>query len=736
MNSIDPIQGFSRNVVNKYFKEYFPRSVHVAQQMRNFSIEQRMVYTTHAYLVSLYLDCPFGMGFYCPTESEVYGFKQAVLLGEIRWHAFPFNAQLELLDQSLFEFGIELSRDLAASFVDQSGQQILFPKVLSQRDVPGMTKAVIPLLRKNNVIGISIGVNGASMPAKVPKIFRWKFGEPGKFSEDEVLVTFHPKGYGGISKSDCAEIFLPELQISKVLCYAFRGDNAGPPESVSEVVQVFSSLRKQYPDATLITSKGGYEAFFEAVIRSDEALRSLTVIDKEIGDTWIYGVPSDPMKVAAFRAIQSARSAFPIKYQNDPEFYNFSRLFLKNFEHTWGGDVKTFLDASHAPEYYYWSNSDFDAHRMKTPMKDLELTWVEQRLWGFDYPLSAFSADNQHPFTVAAKDVLSSLFTASQLPDISSFFRLPCSQVRDTKFAVHVAGGNSYEFSFDQTGAINHLLYANNSWASKDNKLGQLIYQTFTEDDVAEFIKEYATCDVEHDCKWALLDFGKKGLSKAAPKRQDLLPVLKAVYVNPKSNSEFWVEVSFPDESTTLYGAPKSAWLGYQFDSDFISLNMIWKDKRPTRIPESLSFGFNPLHSEDEYLLLNKLGRDITIRYDGSSIINNGSHHLHAVQSGIKFVQPSNFASLEIITEDTPVVCLGQPTPFPTVAGTTESKTTLLPDYKSGLSFNLVNNIWGTNYIMWYPFLDDSSMLAHQGTDQAFRFKIRISQHVQEASIS
>ena len=45
---------------------------------------------------------------------------------------------------------------------------------LSQRDVPGMTRGVVPLLQKRGVNGITVGVNGGVCPAQVPMLFRWQ----------------------------------------------------------------------------------------------------------------------------------------------------------------------------------------------------------------------------------------------------------------------------------------------------------------------------------------------------------------------------------------------------------------------------------------------------------------------------------------------------------------------------------------------------------------------------------
>ena len=52
----------------------------------------------------------------------------------------------------------------------------------------------------------------------------------------------------------------------------------------------------------------------------------------------------------------------------------------------------------------------------------------------------------------------------------------------------------------------------------------------------------------------------------------------------------------------------------------------------------------------------------------------------------------------------------GEPTPFPNVRHP--------PDLSMGITFNLANNIWGTNYVMWQPYVE-------QGATMRFRFEIR-----------
>lgn len=49
------------------------------------------------YLVSLFLDCPPGMGLHCPGVEARAKVEAAIRSGVITWHAFPHNAQVMFL---------------------------------------------------------------------------------------------------------------------------------------------------------------------------------------------------------------------------------------------------------------------------------------------------------------------------------------------------------------------------------------------------------------------------------------------------------------------------------------------------------------------------------------------------------------------------------------------------------------------------------------------------------------
>lgn len=73
-------------------------------------------------------------------------------------------------------------------------------------------------------------------------------------------------------------------------------------------------------------------------------------------------------------------------------------------------------------------------------------------------------------------------------------------------------------------------------------------------------------------------------------------------------------------------------------------------------------------------------------------VMLNGSRSMHAVSdAGVSVRSAAGDEVLHISTLDTALVSPGAPTPLP--------QGRHLPDMHQGVHFNLVNNLWGTNYV-------------------------------------
>jgi len=106
MNHLDvgyngiPGLGLINNIVNRYFSVYFPRAISVAQDLTARGEAPRLIYTTHPWLLHLYMNCPVdftlsNITLQCPSAAEVQAMKDAVQRGDITWHAAAFNTEYE-----------------------------------------------------------------------------------------------------------------------------------------------------------------------------------------------------------------------------------------------------------------------------------------------------------------------------------------------------------------------------------------------------------------------------------------------------------------------------------------------------------------------------------------------------------------------------------------------------------------------------------------------------------------
>ena len=243
--------------------------------------------------------------------------EDAIARGEVAWHALPFSFFTESMDAPLFRHGLGLSQKLDRRF----GKQTIAAKMT---DVPGHTRGIVPLLAEAGVRFLHIGVNAACTPPDVPPLFTWQDA-----ASATAISVMYQGNYGDV-------MVVPGLR--DALAFAHTDDNVGP-QSVDQVVDVFRDLRARFPGADVRAST--MDAF---AAHLPEIVGALPVVTAEIGDTWIYGVASDPQKEAQFRALLRLRGELERGGASAAELDGFSDQLLLLPEHTHGLDVKTHLN--------------------------------------------------------------------------------------------------------------------------------------------------------------------------------------------------------------------------------------------------------------------------------------------------------------------------------------------------------------------------------------------------------
>ena len=86
-----------------------------------------------------------------------------------------------------------------------------------------------------------------------------------------------------------------------------------------------------------------------------------------------------------------------------------------------------------------------------------------------------------------------------------------------------------------------------------------------------------------------------------------------------------------------------------------------------------------------------------------------GSPHLRGVEAA-RWMGAAG--TLTFTSLDVPILCTGKASPF-------ISPRTAPPDMAQGIHFNIVQNIWNTNYVLFYPFAE-----ADQNIRSRFRLDI------------
>jgi hypothetical protein len=647
---------YSRNVVRGYFEHFIPKALATAKTLRDEGRAERFVWTTGVWLIYEYLESA--------NPAQRSALEAAILAGDITWHGLPFTTHTELMDASLFQTGLGLSQQLDRRF----GKKTIAAKMT---DVPGHTRAMVPLLAAAGIKFLHIGVNPAASSPDVPPVFVW-CDEP---SGTDIMVMYHKGSYGDLMQ-------VPGM--TEAIAFAHTGDNLGP-QAAPDVIENYQALQAKLPQAAITAST--LDNFAEKLL---EMKATLPVVTAEIGDTWIHGVGTDPAKVSQYRELLRLRHEWannPKTDAGDPLIYAFERKLLMIPEHTWGMDIKT-----HLIDWTNYSRKQFEAVRGQPNFKKVEASWQEQR----DYVRQAVDALPAPSLKKEAEDRLAQLKPVR--PRKAGF--------KPLDLAAPVATAH-YEIGFDaKYGTINHLREKSTKrlWAAPGNDLARFVYEIFSKEDYDDFYDRYIINKTPEIAAWAVPDNTKPGMDGAVPMHQTWCATLLGAYRRETANDDtFLLEMTVPDVCYTDYGAPRQLYLEVTLprEKPSIELRFQWFDKPANRLPEALWLSFAPRITAARGWTLDKMGRPIS----PLDVVRNGNRHLHAV-SGVTYQDPRG--ALHIESLDAPLVAPGE--------SSLVNFNNKQPALKKGMHFNLFNNVWGTNFPMWYE------------DDALFRFSLDLPQ--------
>lgn len=615
----------SSKVEQRYIDYYIPKAIEVARRLREEGGDERYVWTTGAWLVDAYLRQA--------TPEAAAELEEAIRRGDIVWNGVPYTVESESMNRALFEGILRLSQRLDARF----GKHTSAAKMT---DVPGHTRSIVPLLSEAGIGFLHVGTNPAVSVPDVPPVCRWR--DPASGRE---IILMYQGSYGDT-------MLLPDGRTA--VSINLTGDNHGP-HSIEEVHRIFASLRERYPSARIVAASLNDVAAALEPMRAD-----LPVVTSEIGDTWIYGYGSAPLRMARFRELGRLYDGWIRQGRLAPDSdaaIDFAVRLGMIAEHTWGADVKTHLRN--------WDKYDFDSFTAARTQP--EFLFTEQSWRELDDNIDKAVALLPDPLREEAREALKQVGEVDRRPVTGN----------DSDRKLDAAGRYAFE-----TKGVKCLL-------------GGIAYQSFSNDDYTRFQDAYLTSHVQ----WAIEDNGKPGLDRS-PARSATIEarVAKCSAERSREGRRIRTEMVFPEDARidprVLPEAVRCQW-EIARDGRSVAWTVDLVGKPANRMPEAYWVSIQPEE------LLSVVAEKTGGRVDLLNVVPGGNRQMHGIDRYVDLV--TRRGTLRITSPDALLVVVGERNAL--------NYSTQLPDLRQGIHFCLFDNLWGTNFSMWW------------GGDMRYRFR-------------
>lgn len=599
-------------VEKRYLTEFIPKALEVGDKLRADGSGERYVWTTGSWLIWNYLNSA--------SDADVKRLEEAIRRGDIVWNAVPYTVETETMTEDLLETNLRVARLLDKKY----GKKTIAAKMT---DVPGHTRSIIAPLARNGVKFLHIGVNPACPIPAVPSFCRWR--DP---DSNEIMLVYQ-QDYG-------TEDILPDGKT--VISVNFTGDNHGP-HSYEAVKNIYARLRERYPNAEIIAAS--FNEIAEALGKHKD---TLPVVTSEIGDTWIYGYGSSPIRMAKFRALSRLYSKWlrggKIKREST-ESIAFALELGLIAEHTQGMDIKT-----HLANWDKYDTDKFLAARSSAPFRKVEQSWKEID----DYLYKSI-------------DCLPTSLRAEAADSLAAIDRIKSPAVAKGK---KVSADSDWNISL----LTDNLL-----------KVAGVRYRMFDSKDYDSYLDRYLRARYG----WALDDLGKTGLDKSGAVSANIgaREVSRSV-TKEKNGTRTISELRFPTtDSVDSRVYPEKIIVntfahknGRKADIELTVVN-----KPAVRLPEAywLSFTADGING----LVAEKTGR----RVDILDVVEKGNRRMHGIDRYVDMM--TSHGTIRIWSKDAFLVNIGSADGL--------DYSTSMPDKTGGIHFNLSNNLWDTNFSMW-----------------------------------
>lgn len=423
-----------------------------------------------------------------------------------------------------------------------------------------------------------------------------------------------------------------------VISINFTGDNHGPHQ-YEDVKRIYANIRKRYPNAEITGASLNDVAEVLWSMRND-----LPIITSEIGDTWIYGYGGSPIRMAKFRTLSRLFS----RWENEGKFnshekekLNFAAVLGLIAEHTQGVDVKT-----HLRHWDAYNMDTFKAFRAAELFSKAEQSWKE---------IDAYIG--------SAITLLPPSLQKEAIEEVAKVDQISLKDIKE----------NTTLTDWHQS-------------LMKGFQITGLSYQMFNQKDYDKFQKNYMRTRPE----WGIADLGKPGLENSEAISATLnAQITKQSTTKEKEGIRTVSELKFPFYPELPSGVyperiQTETWISNNGKQAEVSCTLFRKPA--VRLPEAYWLSFNADNIIS--IIAEKTGE----RVDVMDVVEKGNRQMHGIDRYIDLVTTTG--TYRIWSKEAFLVNIGEADGL--------NYSTSYPDIRNGIHFNLSNNLWGTNFSMWW----------------------------------
>lgn len=628
------------NVIKNYSHQMLDRVLETCESTEHMG-EKRYVWTMPSWPLKIMLEN-------CSADRKSR-LERLIYNEQIVWHALPFTSHFDFCGLEDYRYGFTYAEQLSRMY----GKP--FPISAKMTDVPGHGCMLPSLLARQGVKFLHLGSNEFIRPPKVPDLFYWEAPDGKR------VLTMYSKGYGsGMTPPE-------NWPYSVWLALMHTHDNSGP-QSAEMIREMTENLQTKYPGAEIVC--GTMDQFYTELAKED--LSGVPVIHKDLADTWIHGVGSYPREVKSVRQTRRKLSVLrKILEENKAEMRTDERLRAEQLmaeaygsltlfgEHTWGLDVKTWLDPNRAYE-----QREFLKQKSGVQGQRMEASWREQ----------AERAELARKACGSLSDILGADFRRKKRAWTQEEI------IRQTESCI--LENEYYRLELNpNTGEADGLYDKKKGCCILKGRKGKpaLYYQydRYGIEDMTKYLRKMAY----RFSDWGIRDNGKDNYPECGHiKRRPRLIGRKI----EGDCVEFLYENDIDGET---YGNASRVLIQLCLKAEHVKIVLKLENKSASPYTESGSLVLN-LPMEHAGYTINKNGCVLNPETD---IIDWGNHALYCLENFVTAHEAEK--TICAVSADAPLLGLGE-------TGIYKFRKRYKKK-KAALYFNLFNNMWGTNFPQW-----------------------------------